>query len=201
MTGKAASKYLKIYWWKGSSSKEARQKYKMTERKYFSIGENFLPLVFKIIIWGCFENWVLQIWSTVRLRFRKRISGHNFQTIRKLANNDFQYNSQQRDFFVYYTAIHSYKKSIFPHVRNFTLIYGPFSCLNIVLFSPIFMENFVIFYNAAHKLYKNWVDIWKNYKISFFSSSFGQLQLKSHFFPHFLLNKKIYIYIYIFSCH
>ena len=34
------------------------------------------------------------IWSTVRLRFRKSISGHNFQTIRKLANNDFQYHRE-----------------------------------------------------------------------------------------------------------
>ena len=31
------------------------------------------------------------IGNTVRLRFRKSISGHHFQTIRKLANNDFQY--------------------------------------------------------------------------------------------------------------
>ena len=32
--------------------------------------------------------------STVRLRFRKSISGHHFQTIRKLANNDFQYHRE-----------------------------------------------------------------------------------------------------------
>ena len=40
------------------------------------------------------------------------------------------------------------KMCSFPHVRNFTLIYGPFSCLINVLFGPIFMENFVIFSNA-----------------------------------------------------
>ena len=32
--------------------------------------------------------------STVRLRFRKCISGHHFHTIRKLANNDFQYHKE-----------------------------------------------------------------------------------------------------------
>ena len=31
--------------------------------------------------------------STVRLRFRKSISGHNFQTIGKLASNDFDYHT------------------------------------------------------------------------------------------------------------
>ena len=34
---------------------------------------------------------VEHIRSTVMLRFRKSISGHNFQTIRKLGNTDFQY--------------------------------------------------------------------------------------------------------------
>ena len=32
--------------------------------------------------------------STVRLRFRKSILRHNFQTIRKLANKDFQYHRE-----------------------------------------------------------------------------------------------------------
>ena len=33
------------------------------------------------------------IWSTVRLSFRKSISEHNFQTIGKLASNAFDYHS------------------------------------------------------------------------------------------------------------
>ena len=32
--------------------------------------------------------------STVRLRFRKSISGHHFQTIGKLASNDFNYHTE-----------------------------------------------------------------------------------------------------------
>ena len=35
-------------------------------------------------------NFFVSLWSTVRLRFRKSISGHNFQTIGKLAKTDFQ---------------------------------------------------------------------------------------------------------------
>ena len=37
----------------------------------------------------------------------------------------------------------------FPHVRNFTWIYGPFSCLIIVLFGLIFMDNFVILFKCS----------------------------------------------------
>ena len=37
---------------------------------------------------------------------------------------------------------------VFHHVRSFTLFYGYFICLIIVLFGPIFMEKFVIFSNA-----------------------------------------------------
>ena len=33
----------------------------------------------------------ISLGSTVRLRFRKSISGHHFQNTRKFANNDFQY--------------------------------------------------------------------------------------------------------------
>ena len=85
------------------------------------------------------------IWSTVRVRFRKCISGYHYQTIRKLANTDFQYHRG-----VIY-SIYKYiltKKLFFPQEPNFTLIYGPFSCLNIFLFGPIFMESFVLFSNA-----------------------------------------------------
>ena len=32
--------------------------------------------------------------SNVRLRFRKSISGHHYQTIRKFANNGFQYHRE-----------------------------------------------------------------------------------------------------------
>ena len=41
------------------------------------------------------------------------------------------------------------KKCVFPHVRNFTLIYGPYSCLIDVLFGPILMENFVCFFKCS----------------------------------------------------
>ena len=39
--------------------------------------------------------------STVRLRFRKSISGHHFQTIGKLAKTDFQYHTTEGLFIVY----------------------------------------------------------------------------------------------------
>ena len=42
--------------------------------------------------------------------------------------------------------MHSYKKNVFfSHVRNLTLIYGPFSCLIDVIFGPILMEIYVCF--------------------------------------------------------
>ena len=45
--------------------------------------------------------------------------------------------------------MYSYKKKfVFPHVRNFTLIYGPYSGLIDVLFGPILMENFVCFFKC-----------------------------------------------------
>ena len=94
-------------------------------------------------------NWIYMyrlawryIWSTVRLRFRKSISGHHFQTIRKLANTDFQY----RRGIIY--SIYQYiltKNVFFARERNCTFIYGPFSCLIIVLFGSIFMEELVFF--------------------------------------------------------
>ena len=46
--------------------------------------------------------------------------------------------------------MHSYKKKcVFPHVMNFTLIYGPFSCLIDVLFGPILMEKYVRFFKYS----------------------------------------------------
>ena len=41
------------------------------------------------------------------------------------------------------------KKCVFPHVRNFTLIYGPFSCqINVLFGKKKIMENFVTFLKA-----------------------------------------------------
>ena len=45
--------------------------------------------------------------------------------------------------------MHSYKKNVFPHVRNFTLVYGSYSCLIDGLFGPILMENLVCFFNCS----------------------------------------------------
>ena len=45
--------------------------------------------------WRHWISWpMLIVGSTVRLRFRKSISGHHFQTIRKLAIIDFQYHRE-----------------------------------------------------------------------------------------------------------
>ena len=42
------------------------------------------------------------------------------------------------------------QKNVFvSHVRNFTLIYSPYSCLIDVLFGPILMENFVSFFKCS----------------------------------------------------
>ena len=40
------------------------------------------------------------------------------------------------------------KKCVFPHVRKFTLIYGPYSCLIDVLFGPILMKNVIVFFKC-----------------------------------------------------
>ena len=80
--------------------------------------------------------------SIVRLRYRKSISGHNFQTIRKLANTEFQYHIG-----VIY-RIYRYiltKNVLFPHERKFTLIYGP----NYFPFWPYFYGKFCPFLNAC----------------------------------------------------
>ena len=50
-----------------------------------------LDLQLKTVILGPFVR-VLR--STVRLRFRKSISGHNFQTIGKLPSIDFNYHTE-----------------------------------------------------------------------------------------------------------
>ena len=60
----------------------------------------------KITCWGL---WYL-VRSTVRLRFRKSISGHHFQTIRTFANTDFQYH---RGVFIVYINTLLQKKCAF----------------------------------------------------------------------------------------
>ena len=58
------------------------------------------------------------------------------------------FNTTGRLFIIYSNAFLQ-KKCVFPHVRNFTLIYGPFSCLIDVLFGPILMENYVRFFKCS----------------------------------------------------
>mgnify|MGYP006906348230 CR=1 FL=1 len=58
------------------------------------------------------------------------------------------FNTTGRLFIIYSNAFLQ-KKCVFPHVRNFTLIYGPFSCLIYVLFGPILMENYVRFFKCS----------------------------------------------------
>ena len=41
------------------------------------------------------------------------------------------------------------KEWVFPHVMNFTLIYGHYSCLIDGLFGPIMMVNFVCFFKCS----------------------------------------------------
>ena len=49
--------------------------------------------------------------------------------------------------------MHSYrKKCVFPHIRNFTLICGPYSCLIYVLFGPIFNEKIVFVFSNARSI-------------------------------------------------
>ena len=49
---------------------------------------------------------------------------------------------------IVYSHTFLHKNVFIPPLGNFTLIYGPFSCLNNVLFGPIFMGNVVLFSNA-----------------------------------------------------
>ena len=58
------------------------------------------------------------------------------------------FNTTGRLFIIYSNAFLQ-KICVFPHVRNFTLIYGPFSCLIDVLFGPILMENNVRFFKCS----------------------------------------------------
>ena len=46
--------------------------------------------------------------------------------------------------------MHSYKKKcVFPHIGNFKLICGPYSCLIDGRFGPILMEHFVCFFKCS----------------------------------------------------
>ena len=101
----------------------------------------------------------------------KSISGHHFETMIKPANNNFQYHRET--VLIKKTAIHSYKKKYFPHVRNFTLTCGPFSCLTNVLFIPIFYGKFCIFFKflinlRAHALQSENNKFGQNFRLPFF---------------------------------
>ena len=104
--------------------------------------------------------------------------------------------------------MHSYKKCVFPHVRNFTLTYGLYSCLIDVIFGPILMENCVFFLSNSSSILKlmlcntniTKLDIltfrlqkmsskieqaFEKNKQTMFLSSFCQFHLKSIFFSIF----------------
>ena len=109
------------------------------------IGEKIILLEKKNILSGkkngnvpnstCSES-SRRVWSTVRLRFRKSISENHFQTIKKISYDDFQYH---REVIFNTKQCILTKKCVFPHVRKFTLIYGPYSCIINILFIPILM--------------------------------------------------------------
>ena len=159
------------------------------------------------------------LWSTVRLRLKKSISGHHFQIIRKLANNDFQY--QREGFYsIQQYILTTKKKSSF---KEFYIDLWSF-LLPHVLFSPIVMNFFVIFSNACltfEYLHCNWnltkLDIQtlissdcsataqklskhlKKLQNIFFCLSFANSNFNVFFFTlsHYL-KKKIF---HNFSCH
>ena len=121
-----------------------------------------------MVFWLCSvtQDASFELYSTVRLGFRENV----FQTIRKLADTDFQYHIGV--FIVYISTFLQKKIFFFLYERNFTLTYGPFSCLIVVLFGPIFMENFVHFFNARSflKLMRCNSNIKKLYKPTLLSS-------------------------------
>ena len=70
-----------------------------------------------------------------QVEVQESISGYHFQTIGKLANNDFEYHIEV----IYSIEQYILTKNVcfFPYVRNFTFIYGPFSCLTNVSLAVI----------------------------------------------------------------
>ena len=107
---------------------------------------------------------------------------------------------------------------------EFTLIYGPFSCLIYVLFGPILMENYVCFSNSSSilelmlcNLNLTKLDIltlqssncraWAlklsehlKKKKNMFLSSFYQIQLKHNFCPFFTIHV-FFLIIHIHNLH
>ena len=78
--------------------------------------------------------------------------------------------------FIIYSNLFLPKKCVFPHVRNFTLIYGPFSCLINVLFGPILMENYVRFFKCSLNLRAHALQFKLN-KVKY--TNFAKFQLQS----------------------
>ena len=66
---------------------------------YWTFGALCLPLCslptspYAEKVWMLRDSTVSVLRSTVRLRYRKSISGHHFQTIGKIASNDFNYHT------------------------------------------------------------------------------------------------------------
>ena len=59
------------------------------------------------------------------------------------------YNTPEILFIVYINKFLTTKHVFLPHERNFTLIYGPFSCKINVLFGQIFMDFFLPFFKCS----------------------------------------------------
>ena len=56
-------------------------------------------------------------------------------------------NNTERLFIVYRNMVLQ-QNGFVPHLRNFTMVYGPFSCLINVFFGLIFLEKFILFSNV-----------------------------------------------------
>ena len=78
--------------------------------------------------------------------------------------------------FIIYSNAFLQKKCVFPHLRNFTLIYGPFSCLIDVLFGPILMENYLSFFKCSLNLRAHALQFELN-KVEY--TNFAKFQLQS----------------------
>ena len=85
------------------------------------------------------------------------------------------FNTARRLFIIHSNAFLQ-KKCVFPHLRSFTLIYGPFSCLIYVLFGPILMENYVHFFKFSLNFRANALQL-KSNKVRY--TNFAKFQLQS----------------------